>query len=77
MALPVLPAEAAAREAEREYMAEQPAAMAERYERTIQRVKENFWKGRSGHTLSAAETRSFRQWERRACLATEHTESTE
>ncbi len=75
--LPVLPSEAAAREAEREYMAEQPAAMAERYERTIQRVKEGFWKGRAGHTLSAAETRSFRQWERQAALAAEHTESTE
>ena len=40
--------------------------MAERYERTTQRVKEDFWKGRAGHTLSAAETRSYRQWERRA-----------
>ena len=62
--LPALPSEAAARTAESEYMDEQPITMAERYKTTMQRVRDNHWHGRPGHTLSAAETRSYGQWER-------------
>lgn len=62
--LSVLPSEAAARAAESEYMDEQPKTMTERYQRTMQRVRDGHWNGRPGHTLSAAETRSYGHWER-------------
>jgi predicted amidohydrolase len=71
--LPALSSEAAARAAEREYMVEQPANMAERYRNTMQRVQVGHWNGRPGHTLSAAETRAYGHWERQALSATEHT----